>query len=154
MSLTWCSARSQSVMENIVGGDCQRWCEIASVVSCGRPVHPNNIVQHLPSHLWPNGSRWTHTHTHTHTFSTLESPACVSAANGLLRHYSNTHTQLHSSTPGSKPWTVNMFGPPSDRRLIQRECCKLWKHTHTHIHTSCPFLYLKPADRKSHTQAQ
>lgn len=77
-----------------------------------------------------------HADTHRHAFSTLESPACVSAANGLLRHYNNTQ---HSLTPGSKPWTVNMFGLPSDRRLIQREFCKLClSHRRTHTHTLLP----------------
>lgn len=138
------------MMGNIVGGDCQCWCEIAlvgivGIVSghqTGRPVHQNNTVQHSLSHLSPNGSRWTQTNTHTYLFHLGIPSLCIGSqwpAKTLQQH---THTHLNLPTPGSKPWTVNMFGPPSDRRLIQRECCKL---CHTHTHTSCPLLHLLPS---------
>lgn len=76
----------------------------------------------------------TNRHTHTYLFHLGIPSLCIGSQwpAKTLQQHSNTHS--HSLTPGSKPWTVNMFGPPSDRRLIQRECCKLCiTHTLAHL---------------------
>lgn len=81
---------------NIVGGDYKCWCEIASVGivwfrqrdwdACAPGIMLSNIPCLIYGQVAGDGQ------THTYIFSILESLAGVSAAKGLLRHYSHTHT--------------------------------------------------------------
>lgn len=141
--------------KNIVGGDCQRLCEIASVVWWwwgGQWITMilSNIQRLICGHLALDG----HTHTLTRIPFPPWNPQLVYRQPMACEDITATHTYTHWATPGSEPSTVNMFGPPSDRRLIQRECCKL-SHAHTHTYTF--FLRQQPRNltyRHSNTTAK
>lgn len=81
---------------NVVGGDYECWCEIASVGivwfrqrdwdASALEIMLSNIPCLICGQVARDGQ------AHTYIFSILESLAGVSAAKGLLRHYSYTDT--------------------------------------------------------------